>query len=232
MSRLLQISLLVGLFVEIFCGRILILSHDIGSHLIVCHALGAELPKKGHKVYTVLGTNVTESSAVKENGFQIIRYHRPDNDILLDMDALIEKQVEFLFKGMMDFTGPTIFLFRECQLLMEDKQFIQQVKELKFDIVVVDYFPMGHCLYMLPYSLGIPFVVVSPGIEENIMRTPQPASFVPNIIMKNYEHMDFIQRLKTVLMNSVMALPSLSPFVLMKNTTMLKKYVKDPHIQD
>ncbi len=227
MSSLLQLCVLIGLFTEIFCGRILLLSHQYGSHMMVCHALAEKLPKMGHEVYTVLGTDVKEPSAVKEHGYKVIRFYRP----YFNIDALIAKQVSALFGGEMDFLSGSSFAFRECQLLMEDKQFIRKVKELKFDLVVVDYFLLAHCLYMVPYSLGIPFVVVSPAIEENTMRTPQPASFVPNIIMETSEHMTFVQRLKTFLMDSVLALPSISPLVMMQNTTMLKKYVKDPHIQ-
>ncbi len=231
MSVLLQISVLVGLFAEIFCGRILLLSHQFGSHMMVCHALGAELPKMGHEVYAVLGSDVKEPSAVKENGYEVIRFYRPANDPLLDMSAIVQKHVSYLFKGEKDFTLINKYAFYECQLLMEDKQFIQQVKELKFDLVVVTYLMVGHCLDMLPYSLGIPFVVVGPIIQEFIMRTPQPASFVPNILMQTSEHMDFFERLKAFLINSAMAFPSLSPFVVMKNTTMLNRYVNDPEIQ-
>ncbi len=159
--------------------------------MMVCNALAEKLPKMGHEVYTVLGTDVKEPSAVKENGYKAIRFYRQANDTLLNADAFIAKLVSALFGGELDFLTGTRSAFRECQLLMEDKQFIQQVKVLKFHLVVVDYFALAHCLYMLPYSLGIPFVVVSPVIEENIMRTPQPASFVPNILMEHSEHMNF-----------------------------------------
>ncbi len=231
MSALLQVIVLIGCFTYILCGRVLLLSHQYGSHLILSHAIAEQLPKKGHDVYTVLGTNVKEPPVIKANGYKVLRFHRPDNDPLLDMDGIVAKQVVALFKGEMDATGPSLFSYRECELIMDDKKFIQQVKDLKFDIAVVDHFVVSYCLPILPYSLGIPYVMVSAAIEEFIMRTPQPASFIPNVIMENSEHMNFIDRFKTLIVNSVMAIPAIQPFVAMRNTTLLKKYVNNPQIQ-
>ncbi len=214
-------------------ARILSLSHQSGSHMIVNDATLEELPKRGHEVYVALGSSTKEKPSIKEKGFKVLRFNHPGKaEPILDMDHHVDIQMESLFKGKLDLTTATLYAFRECELIMGDEAFMNEVKKLQFDLVLVDSFLISHCLEMIPYYLGIPFIGVTPVVEESVTRIPQPASFVPAVILEATGRMSFSERLKTFIVGSTTAIPYLSPFTAMRDVTLLKKYIQDPEIQD
>ena len=119
-----------------------------GSHLGVLHNAVQELPKHGHEIYTALGSTCKEPAIMKQNGYKVLRFHYPTNDPALDMPSFMAQQVQAVFNGAFDWDSITKNAYRECELFMEDEKFTNEVKALKNDLFIVDYFPPAHCLYM------------------------------------------------------------------------------------
>ena len=69
------------------------------------------------------------------------------------------------------------FFARDVSDMMEDKDFLNLVRQTKFDLAVVDSFVLSRILYILPYALDISFVSVTTVFDLGLMHTPFFPSF-------------------------------------------------------
>jgi hypothetical protein len=214
-------------------GKVLVLSHQYGSHMMINLGAAQELAKRGHHVYAAFGTSITIPAEVETYGYTALTYQHPgtaDPDLNIPRLAAKMIQLQFTDGGELDLKPQSRWAYKECELMMDDVAFIAQLKELEFDIAIVDAFPFAHCLEMVPVYLGVPFVSVATVIEEHIMRSPSPASYVPSPLGEFTAQMTFPQRMVNFLMKTLLVIPQITPITMMKNTTLLEKYITDPSI--
>ena len=53
----------------------------------------------------------------------------------------------------------------ECEEALADNEFIPKLNTFKFDIVVVNRFPLSSCFYLIPYVLKVPYVSIGSHCE-------------------------------------------------------------------
>ena len=105
--------------------------------------------------------------------------------------------------------------------MMDDKEFLDLVRQTKFDLAVVDSFPLSRILFILPYALDIPFVSVTTGYELGLMRIPFFPSFLPMQISGFSHKMDFKERCINTFFHLILAT---MPFKNNKDETLIQKY--------
>ncbi|XP_064634793.1 2-hydroxyacylsphingosine 1-beta-galactosyltransferase-like [Lineus longissimus] len=138
-------------------AKILIIPFGSKSHLIEGVSIGSGLLRQGHDVYLMM-----DKAAKLPNGLihQDIKkiYFEPENT---DPERVERKNGRTMFTGHSENTASVIGVLRErinayCKGLIYNTELITKLQEKKFDIAVVD--GLTHCLFLVPYKLGIPYI--------------------------------------------------------------------------
>ena len=103
---------------------------------------------------------------------------------------------------------------------------------IKFDLALIDIYPLAYCLYFLPLKLKIPFISVPAALELDLMRLPLLPSFVPNVILDKSDQMNFSERLQNIRMYLFISFASFSPFECVNDYSLIRKYSDDPKLTD
>lgn len=144
-------------------AKILMSSPQILSHILMQVSVGEELASRGHEVYLAVGSRFPQQDAITASGMKVITYHFP-SDIVYTVSEQWERQTAQAMFGpsanadydlMLNYSRA---IFRGCELMMEDKEFVEQVRQLQFDIAVIEPFIVAPCTVILPYHIGIPYV--------------------------------------------------------------------------
>ena len=99
--------------------------------------------------------------------------------------------------GLFDFAN---LVTNECEEALADDEFILKLKNLKFDIVVLNRFTLSPCFYLIPYFLKVPCVSIGTAFEFWLGGSPTLPSFAHNILFKYSDNMNFWQRLTNFLL--------------------------------
>ena len=111
---------------------------------------------------------------------------------------------------------------QECVDMMSDRTFVDNAKRLKIDLFVIDGAPFARCLYILPYSLNVPFVTVTTAYESWLWRVPALPSYTPLQFLPLTEEMTFFDRLKnSAIYAYLQSMPAYS------NYSLIEKYARD-----
>ena len=118
----------------------------------------------------------------------------------------------------------------ECEDVDHDVALNEEIARLKFDIMLIDIFPLSGCMMFMALRHNVPFVLAPPHLDIELTRTPALPSFNPTIITLHSDNMSFLERIKNTFLSVMITVPALSPFVAMKDTSLVKKYNKDPDV--
>ena len=70
-------------------------------------------------------------------------------------------------------------MFDECKYMMDDKEFLDKVRQMKFDMMLVDGFFLAPCRFILPYHLGVPYIYEFTAKQDWMIGIPALPSFHP-----------------------------------------------------
>jgi len=159
MHYLASVLILLATLQAVSAAKILLKSNQIGSHILEQVALGEELVSRGHEVYIALGSRHPTKGSIEKLGIKTLQYMFPDGE-LYGVSAEYEKILaKTIFDHSIDtLKVPTKFSYDDCGYMMADESFLENVRQLKFDLAVVESFGFGLCNMVLPKYLGIPFV--------------------------------------------------------------------------
>ena len=159
-------------------ARILLLSPQIPSHVIEQTATGEELVHRGHEVYIAIGSEFRNPEPLEQLGLRTVTYHTP-MDIALEASR---DMAEYIFSpdyNAINFRRMvSARLSRECEFMMSDSTFIEQVRALKLDFALVESCGKNPCILLLPYSLNIRFASLNNYYLPWIIRMPALPSFL------------------------------------------------------
>ena len=207
MTLLLAVFTLSISFVS--AARILLLGSSIklsGSNIELLN-LGEELAGRGHEIYI---SNVMKTIGETEASSRMVRpnitllHYRVTRDYSF-AENLEQNALQSLFK-----TGPfsissQVYLSygqnmtSECEEALADDDFMLQLKNLHFDMVVVNRVPLSLCFFLIPYHLKVPYVSIYHTIAEPWSGgSPMLPSSTYNTVFNYADKMDFWQRLKNL----------------------------------
>lgn len=82
----------------------------------------------------------------------------------------------------------------ECEEAWADKHFIKKIKELKFDVVVINRFPLAPCYNIIPYYLSASYVSINYVYEPWLGGAPTLPPFTYNALFNYGNKTNFISR--------------------------------------
>ncbi|CAH2307318.1 UDP-glucuronosyltransferase 1-1-like [Pelobates cultripes] len=202
------------LLVEAFClvegGKLLVVPMD-GSHWLSMKPVVEKLTKNGHQVVVV--TPESTLSMSNSSCYSLKTYSVPYSS--QDVEDKLQKFGRDHFINH-PFPGVTIAMFNSmldaydmfrtmCAKLLFNKEFIQNLREDKYDALLTD--PFSPCGMMVAEHLGIPNVNFLRGmpcmLDYTSAQCSSPLSYVPRIFSQFSDKMTFMQRLKNLLIRVI-----------------------------
>ncbi|XP_077983105.1 UDP-glucuronosyltransferase 2C1-like [Glandiceps talaboti] len=181
---------------------------SIGSHYLYMSKIGEYLANAGNDVTFLLGENHNDLKKTPQTQklFTFEKYHSALDTALFDKAeaTLFSKAVrgQFEFKDTMVMVDG---MKEDCKKILENKELLQRLESAKFDIIVANNFAFCHAL--IAQKLSLPFVAVSTNRPISPLDTyhtvPTPMSYVPAMLSGLSDRMNFMQRLKNVMVNVV-----------------------------
>jgi len=164
-------------------ARILLASPQLSSHVMMQTPTGEELVQRGHEVYIAIGSRYPKPESLEQLGLRTIKYHIP-SDIQYELsDDTAKLLSERIFSANFDWwksaKNTSARVSRDCELMLSDGKFLEQVRAVKFDIALVEPFVINPCVVLLPYNLNISFVSLTNFYIPWTIRLPALPSFFP-----------------------------------------------------
>ena len=160
---LLSVFVLLETIQALSGAKILMKAPQLGSHVLEQAALGEELVSRGHEVYIAIGSRYVTKDSFEKLGIKMLPYEIPDG-VLYGISEEVEKMVvDIIFDKSEDKIAAAGSLasqltYDDCAYMMADESFLENVRQLKFDLAIVEPFAFGQCNLILPKYFGIPFV--------------------------------------------------------------------------
>ena len=212
-------------------AKILMKAPQLGSHILEQVSLGEELVTRGHEVYMAIASRYPKKSSIEKLGIKLLPYKIPD-DVLYGISEDYEKMVaEVIFdKGQdkMALSGKTAsrISYDDCAYMMADESFLETVRKLKLDLVIVEPFILCPCSLILPKYFGIPFVT-NAGFyfpwRIGIPALPSFANFLTS--WTDLADITLISRLSNLL--TYVAVDSILARMAPDNNTLLKRFAPE-----
>jgi MGT family glycosyltransferase len=190
--------------------RVLLLAPTIfkNSHLLEVVAIGEELATRGHDVYTLicanrypLAENATKrlpKSPVKELDYHV------DPAVMNEVNEITKTNQST--KSIVDSIGKVQRIIAlEIEHILNNAQLMKTIKDLKFDLAVIDLFFIAPYFYLIAHVHGIPFVSTTGQSNQYVGGSPLLPSIHSNVLLNDVEQHSFSYRLLNTLYQVVFA---------------------------
>lgn len=211
-------------------ARILLVPVAATSHVYYFAHLSEPLLERGHEVYGLMNGACRKSvHSLESVGVHLLLYYTPNNDCFAEegSDALL---AETLFKGNGSFLDIASEEFlRDGDVVLTDSSYIQKLKDLNFDLSVVDGMGFTLYTYILPYKLDIPYVTLTTSFFGTWANVPALPSFTPFLYESITDKMTFLERVRNTI-NLIKTPMTLATFPGSKDTLIEKYAPEKPYI--
>ncbi|XP_067673845.1 UDP-glucuronosyltransferase 1A1-like [Haliotis asinina] len=177
-------------------ARILLLYYPSYSHIRGSLDVATVLASRGHIVWNALPTELANHKAMQAPGVNILKYQA------IDDLGLREKVVDTMVTGYFQENNPSVpfHIFTDTSdLILRDNELFRRIKELNFDMIIIDIMPLVRMLTIIPHRLDIPFIFMGAAFEPQVSRNPFIPSASPFIISPRTPKMDFLTRVANVI---------------------------------
>ncbi len=178
--------------------KILLFPFQVESHIITLNAIGTELIKEGHEVYSVLNSQMLKKfGQLRGDGIKPLVYQLPAGAMTVSSEQFQKMWVGEILKGKLQrFHDSVSYQFnKQCDHMELDDAFLGALAAHKFDIAVMDGVDFALCNYLFVSAVEVPYVTVTSFEDTTFTRLPSLPSFVPPISMQSTDRMDFPERL-------------------------------------
>nr|XP_046219504.1 UDP-glucuronosyltransferase-like isoform X2 [Oncorhynchus gorbuscha] len=190
--------------------KVLVMPVD-GSHWLSMKLLVKELAARGHEMVVL----VPDTSILIQGSdyYRTETFRVPYSKAQLDENVNKLKDAAFLkapdvmdiFVNVQHLVHFTTMQVKGCEGLLYDKPLMKRLSGERFQMMLTD--PFLPCGSIIAGSFNIPAVYFSRGIpcglDEKAAQCPTPPSYVPRLFSGNTDHMDFLGRVKNMLMYSL-----------------------------
>jgi UDP-glucoronosyl and UDP-glucosyl transferase len=164
-------------------AKILMIVVQYPSHTAVKRIIGSELVRRGHEVHVILVPDHPMLEEFRQDGINVISY-RPAADVMHWATPECEDTMaNMIFNRTREQPWLKRLLIRECDAMMSDQSFLDQLKAYHFDLVVTEPFIVLPCYLLVPHYLGLPYVTSTFYLPPILLRLPILPSFYTNLII-------------------------------------------------
>ena len=207
--------------------KILLVPVQTNSHMMeVGHAV-SELTNRGYELHMVVSEVTKVPSNILSYGINILRYKTRYSTMPYARDDFALQTINSGDDAQW-LSDVSVLFLADCKEMMADREFVRQIRNMQFNLAVVDHIFICPCTAILPYNLSLPFITVGSDFLSSYHGVPALPSFVPNIMTTFSDSMTFIERLKNTLSELTKLKPALPG---QTDTSLLSEYGHHPHDQ-
>ncbi|XP_006031744.1 2-hydroxyacylsphingosine 1-beta-galactosyltransferase isoform X2 [Alligator sinensis] len=190
------------------------------SHLYIFKTLASALHDQGHQTVLLLseGREIPPS-----DHYRLQRYPGIFNSST--SDDFLQSKMRSIFSGRLTILELFDILdhySKNCDMIVGNQNLMHVLKQEKFDLLLVD--PNEMCGFLIAHLLGVKFAVFSTGLWYPAeVGAPAPLSYVPEFNSLLTDHMNFLERIKNIVVHLVSRL-GVNFMVMPKYETILQKY--------
>ena len=183
--------------------RILLMASTAPSHQLYTSSLAEALAAAGNEVGLVMASTrpETEVAQLRNKGIHVHKFRSKVANLALDKSILkqfIQASQEGDRGAFMDIVVEVIGQeSHHVGSMMEDEEFLQEIVDRKYQLVVCDNLYLTFSIFILPYKLGLPYVTITSHVQPWTERIPALPSFAPVSLITDYtQKISFTERLR------------------------------------
>jgi len=158
-------------------SKIMMVTLQTPSHVIMKLGIATDLIGRGHQVYYLLAANNPIADTVRELGIHVIVY-QPAAGVLYPFTAEFEDAMaDFIFSHTLEKDLLSSIVHEDCKTVMSDFRLIEHLKDLKLDMIVIEPILMNPCSLLIPHVLGVRHILASGFVLPLMLRIPSLPSF-------------------------------------------------------
>ncbi|XP_036400742.1 UDP-glucuronosyltransferase-like isoform X2 [Megalops cyprinoides] len=190
--------------------KVLVMPVD-GSHWLSMQILVQELTRRGHEMVVLVPDTSLLIGGSAHYRTEIFRVPYSAAQLAASVESLKEgafqkspelSDVLVNVQRLLNFTNMQV---RGCEALLYDVPLMQRLRDERFQLMLTD--PFLPCGSILAHAFALPAVYflrgIPCGLEDKAAQNPSPPSFVPRFFTGHSDRMDFLQRVKNVVMTVV-----------------------------
>ncbi|XP_051010240.1 UDP-glucuronosyltransferase 1A1 isoform X1 [Acomys russatus] len=187
-------------------GKLLVFPMD-GSHWLSMLGVTQQLRQKGHEIVVIAPE---ASLLIKEEMFYTLKkypvpFQKEDMEAsFVELGRSVFEQDPFLLRVVKTYKKVkrnSAMLLSGCSHLLHNAEFMASLEESHFDVLLTD--PFLPCGSIVAQYLALPAVYflngLPCGLDLAATQCPVPLSYVPLSMSLNSDHMNFLERVKNVL---------------------------------
>lgn len=183
-------------------SKIILMPFPYKSHVFEISFIGKQLLTNGHNVHILLPGSYPDLDLLKSQRlFYVIEYAVKKRDLHM-FPSNAQSQLDWIDVALHsypidEFRANIDGFIQLCTNPLEDTTLPDRLRQLQFDLAVVDAFPGSRCYWILAHRVGVPYVSLTTQYEPWLWRVPALPSFVPFPLAAGAytERMTFSQRL-------------------------------------
>lgn len=211
-------------FLSTDAARVLMIPGPQKSHVNFFSKAGKALQDDGHAVYVL--TPKTFEGIVDNVGVNKLVHEVPKGkDMMTKLSPLIKKLSkgeDFFFRVLFAEILPAITQF--CIDVNRNKELMNRIKSMQFDLVVNDGVFFYSCLYVIPYRLDLKYITLSALHNPWLHGIPAMPSVEPTQLVPFTNKMSFFQRVANVIPSILI---SVNPASLLYSWEILNEFAHD-----
>ena len=180
-------------------AKILLVPHNINSHVLYFTQLGVGLVNHGHQVTLLTARSSKVLSNTEKHGIRVLRYSGENEQYVTSKEhsgnlvkaAMSRNQ---LYEMRIIAQQSVKHMIEECKGLFKDVKLLKDLEEHRFSFAIMDgVYPA--CYYTLPYRLGIPYATYAIPFDTYVSNMPSLSSHIPNMMFTYTDELNFPTRI-------------------------------------
>ena len=162
---------------DVDAAKIMMIVFQQGSHVIMKIGIGLNLISRGHEVHFLLAANNPMADTVRRNGIKVISY-QPASGVLYPFTSEYEDALAgFIFNRSTEVEMLSRAVNEDCKTILNDTSLMNNLRQLKFDMILLEPFICNPCYLLIPHHLGIRYVTTAGVFFPLSLRVPALPSF-------------------------------------------------------
>ncbi|XP_059155335.1 UDP-glucuronosyltransferase 1A1-like [Physella acuta] len=182
--------------------RIVMFPGLIKSYFLYHANIGQALIDLGHEVWICMPEYLTHSNLIKNKDIKVLKFGEDLGDILQRV-SVNTSMFDNFWKGIDTNSNNAPALTKVMKELvakvLSDQTFINNIKNVNPDFMVVDGFKFLRNIFVLPCKLGVPFAVIGTVHDLVMHRVPFSPAVEPAVPYRVNNRMTFYERLSSTL---------------------------------
>ncbi|BFZ00669.1 hypothetical protein BsWGS_03708 [Bradybaena similaris] len=195
--------LFVAMTTDITAKTIVFVPPPLTSYFVYQSNVGAVLARMGHDVWICMPASLVQKNLVQDKSVKILTYGEHLGDVVKMVygntriaERFFENETALEIKPWMDVSRE---MTKIADLVLADQSFVEKVRSLKPDLIVLESILFNMNMVVLPYMLNVPYAFIGTFHDAVLSKIPTSPATAPYPFGPLSDRMTFYERLYSTL---------------------------------